>query len=329
VARSAGVVFHGAIFMTLLSLAAAAAALAQDTIKVHVETIQVYANVTDFKGRFVTNLKQDNFKILEDGKEQHIDAFSSDDSPLSVGLIFDVNGFMGDNFPLARQAALTFLNVGNLNNEYFVIEFNNKPQVTEDYTQDLDKLASHKPALHATKESGELDAIDLGLETLRRARNPRKVLLVFSSGGYSQNEHKAGPIRKLARQLDAQIFGVTLVMPSVSASNADPMACAGETPGICGRYDLSNGFDTGFDIIDSVGGEGGFASDSATDFETTCRRIGVALRNQYILGYQSTNAAHDGTYRHLEVKLNVQNVPDLRVHTRDGYYAFDPDGGQR
>jgi ATP-dependent Clp protease ATP-binding subunit ClpA len=71
------------------------------------------------------------------------------------------------------------------------------------------------------------------------------------------------------------------------------------------------------------------ALDLTADFTATSRRIGVALRNQYILGYQSTNPAHDGTYRHLEVKLNVQNVPDLRVHTRDGYYAFGPDGGQR
>ena len=303
-------------------------AYAQDTLKVRVETVQVYATVTDFKGRFVTNLKQNNFRIFEEGKEQKVDAFTSDDSPISVGIIFDVNGTTGDNFPLAKQAALTFLNAGNLNDEYFVVEFNDKPQITQDFTRDLGKLANHVPELHRTKESSAIDAINLGLDTLRHGRSPRKILLVFSNGGYSKNEHSSGQVQNLGRQLDAQIFGVTMVLPSVSAASADLMACNPVEPGVCGTYILRDGYDTGLSIIDSVGGEG-FASDSGPDFVTVCRRIGVALRNQYILGYQSTNPDHDGKYRHLQVKLDVRDVPDLRVHTRDGYYALAPDGGSR
>jgi len=316
----------------LILIAAVAAtgmlARAQDTIKVAVETVQVHATVTDFNGRFVTNLKSGDFKVYEDGKEQKVDAFTSDDSPLSVGILFDVNGLMGDNFALAKQAALTFLKTGNFNNEYFLIEFNNQPQIAADFTRDLETLENHVPRLQKTKESSAIDAINLGLEKLRNGSNPRKVLLLFSSGGYSRNEHRTAQVQNLARQLDVQIFGVTLVMPAMSATNADPMECAGVTPGVCGVHVLGSGFETGLDIISSVGGEG-FASDSAPDFVTISRRIGVALRNQYILGYQSTNPVHDGKYRSLQVKLAIRDVPDLKVHTRDGYYAFGTEGGQR
>ncbi len=315
----------------MIAAIAAATGLASaqiQTYKVNVETVQIHTTVTDFKGRFVTNLKSRDFTIFEDGNPQKIDAFTSDDSPLSVGILFDVNGLMGDNFALAKQAALTFLKTGNFNNEYFLVEFNNRPQIVEDFTHDLAALENHAQMLRGTKESGAIDALNLGLEKLRSGNNPRKVLLLFSTGGYSRNEHKTDQVRNLARQLDVQMFGVTLVMPSVSVANADPMECADATPGLCGVHVLGSGFDTGVDIISSVGGEG-FASDSAPDFVTICRRIGVALRNQYILGYQSTNSVHDGKYRSLQVKLAIRDVPDLKVHTRAGYYAFGSEGGQR
>src|SRR5436190_23183994 len=85
----------------------------QDVIKVNVETVQVYTTVTDVKGRFVTGLKAADFKVAEDGVSQEIEAFTSDDAPISLGILVDVTGTMGDNLPLAKQAALTFLRAGN------------------------------------------------------------------------------------------------------------------------------------------------------------------------------------------------------------------------
>ena len=295
-------------------------AFAQDTLKVNVETVQVYANVTDLKGRFVTGLKSDNFKVFEDGKEQKIDGFTSDDSAVSAGIVIDVNGLMGDNFPAARQGALEFLKTGNLRNEYFVVEYSDKAEVTVDYTRDLsalEKLAA--PTLRQTKTTAVLDAIRIGVEKLQTAHNPRKALLVFASTGVMKSESKTSQVRDLARRLDVQLLGVTLT-PSAPAG-----APVGYSPTAI-QSDVEMGSEPTLDVMNDLGGDG-FAADSAPDLLTLCQRIAVGLRNQYILGYQPTNSAHDGKYRRLQVKLEVKNVPDLIVHTRAGYYALGPEGG--
>jgi hypothetical protein len=105
--------------------------------------------------------------------------------------------------------------------------------------------------------------------------------------------------------LDVQIFGIT-------AADIDVHGHTVRTT-------------DGFEIIESSGGEV-LTPDSAADFLNTGRRIAVALRNQYILGYRSTDPSHDGKYRRLEVKLSVPGAPELIVHTRDGYYAKSPEG---
>src|SRR3984957_1445641 len=226
-------------------------AYAQETIKVNVETVQVYATVTDLKGRFVTDLTARDFKVVEDGKEQHIDAFSSDDSPLSVGILFDSNGDMGTDWEIAKQGALAFLKVGNLGDDYFVIEYNDKPKLTEDYTSDIEKLQNHAHTMGHSRDNGAYDAIYAGLEKLRDAKHPRKVLLVFTSGGYLKSQHGAAAVRTLARQLDVQVYGITSTEIDI--------------------HGALKGRDTGETVIDSVGGET-FTPDDPRDFPNTCRK---------------------------------------------------------
>ena len=179
-------------------------------MKVDVELVQVYATVTDSEGRFVRDLKQEHFQISEDGVDQRIEAFSSDDVPASVGIILDVSGSMKPNIPVAKEGAMTFLDAGHLDNEYFLVEFNNKAEITEDFTSDLMALRNHTQFLPATKNKSVYDALYAGLDKLRDGVNPRKLLLVLTSGGSIVGEHKPSEVRNLARQLDAQIFSVDL-----------------------------------------------------------------------------------------------------------------------
>ena len=285
-------------------------AFAQDTIKVHVETVQVYTTVTDIGGRFVTNLKQDDFKVFEDGKEQKVDAFSSDDSPISVGIVFDASGLMGDNFQVARAGAIEFLKTGNLSNEYFLVESNNKPKLTEDYTRDIEKLQNHAAILQKTKDDAVVDAVNLALTKLRDATNPRKVLLVFTE--------RRPPFRERSQSGSSSESRTT-------AGRANPRRHDPE-----GLTDFGDQVASGADVLESLGADP-FAADSAEDFVNVCRRVSVEIQEpKYILGYQSTNPAHDGKYRSLEVKLNfAKDVPDLTVHTRAGYYATDSKRGMQ
>ena len=108
--------------------------LAQQTLKVDVDLVLINATVTDPDGRYVVGLEPGNFQIFEDKVEQKVEYFSTEDVPLSVGLIFDASGSMQEALGYARDAALTFLQTANAQDEYFLVEFNERPHVTVEMT---------------------------------------------------------------------------------------------------------------------------------------------------------------------------------------------------
>jgi len=292
------------LIVILSTAAVGVCAYAQEAqvLKVNVELVQVHATVTNVEGQFIRNLKPDYFEVLEDGVPQHVESFASDDAPLTIGIILDVGGTMKANLPLAKEAGMAFLNVGRLDNEYFLVEFNNKAEVTQDLTRDFTKLRDHVAVLKGARDKAPYDGMYLGLDKLRDSTRSRKVLLVLTTGGYIQNEHSAAQVRNLARQLDAQLFGVDL---------PTEIDIHGEASG---KDDASN-------VIEPVGGLN-FVATSGSDYLNICRRIAVSVRNEYDIAYRSTNSAHDGKYRRVQVKLHLpKGAPELFVQARDGYYA--------
>src|SRR6267142_466134 len=112
------------------------------TLKIDVDLVLVNATVTDSLNRYVSGLGQEHFQIWEDKLEQKIEYFSSEDNPVSLGVIFDVSGSMKDKISTARDAAVTFLKTGNPEDEYFLVEFANRPEVAADFTTDVSKIQS-------------------------------------------------------------------------------------------------------------------------------------------------------------------------------------------
>src|SRR5438270_5145698 len=129
-----------------LALAAAVLTRAQgrpQAVKVDVDVVQVYATVTDEFNHYVVGLDPKNFELYEDKIAQKIETFSSEDVPLSVGILLDVSGSMKPNLTLAKDAAVTFLKLGNPADEYFLVEFSDRALVTEDFTADVTRLQNH------------------------------------------------------------------------------------------------------------------------------------------------------------------------------------------
>jgi len=110
------------------------------TLKVDVDLVLVNATVTDSLNRYVSGLEQEHFQIWEDKLEQKITYFSAEDVAISIGVIFDVSGSMKDKITTARDAAVTFLKTGNPEDEFFLVEFANRPEVASDFTTDVSKL---------------------------------------------------------------------------------------------------------------------------------------------------------------------------------------------
>jgi Ca-activated chloride channel family protein len=273
------------------------------TIKVDVDLVLVNATVSDSKGRMVMGLQQENFRLWEDKVEQKVEYFSSEDTPMSIGLIFDATGSMEDKISRARDAAVSFLKTGNPEDEFFLVTFSQSPRLAEGFTRDISRLQNHMIFTPAKGLTPLFDAVYLGLETMKGARNKRKALLLITDGEDNHSRYSFGDIKEFVKEQDVQIFIIGIVNPGGELS-PDPN----------GRAIIE-------DLAQISGGQA-FFPDSADELEDICNKIALELRNQYVLGYHSTNEAKDGKWRKIRLKINPpKGVPNLSVHGKSGYYA--------
>jgi len=262
--------------------------------------------VTDQLNRFVLGLSKKDFHLFEDGVEQTITHFSSEDAPLSVGLVFDTSGSMSDKLRTSRQAAFRFLTTLNAQDEVFLIEFNDRAELAAGFTNRTEEIQDKLTAVQPGGLTAMLDAAQLALGEMKKARNPRKAILIISDGGDNNSRYRAAEVESLVRQADVQMYAMGIFEPSFLTGSS--------TEEISGPRLLSQ-------IAEQTGGRAFSASDPR-DLPNVAVRIGIELRNQYVLAYSPKNQKRDGTYRRVEIKVSKPaGVPDIKVHWRLGYYA--------
>src|SRR5260370_26426290 len=145
--------------------------------------------VTDPNDRLVTGLEKENFRVFEDGKEQEVVTFSSEDVPISIGLIFDMSGSMSDKIGKARQAAVQFLRTANPRDEFFLVSFGDQAELTSRFTSNVRELQNAIVYTAPRGRTALLDAIYLGLSEMRGARNSKRALLILSDGGDNHSRY--------------------------------------------------------------------------------------------------------------------------------------------
>jgi Ca-activated chloride channel family protein len=297
-----------ALFVALICTAAAwAQAPASDTkaqtIKVDVDLVLVSATVSDPLGRMVSGLQKENFQLWEDKVEQKVEYFSSEDTPLSIGLIFDATGSMSDKISTARDAATTFLKMGNPEHEFFLVTFSQQARLEENFTTDITRLQQRLLFTPAKGLTPLFDAVYLGLDKMKSASNKRRALLLITDGEDNHSRYSFGDIKEFAKERDVQIFAIGIVNPYGELAQ-----------GKTGRAIIE-------DLVDVTGGRA-FFPDSVNELEDICTKIGVELKNEYVLGYHSTNEAKDGKWRKIRLKINgPKGLPPLSVRGKSGYYA--------
>jgi len=279
------------------------------TLKIDVDLVLVNATVSDTMSRFVSGLEQDHFQIWEDKVEQKIEYFSAEDVPISVGVIFDVSGSMKDKISTAREAAATFLKSGNPEDEYFLVGFANRPELMADFTTDITKLQSKLIMTPAKGMTAMYDSVYVGLEKLKDGTNPKKALLLITDGEDNRSRYTFQNVKEFVKEQDVQIYGIGIV------DDWNSQLGAGKT----GRAMVE-------ELAELTGG-GAFFPDSVYELEDICTKIAVELKNQYVIGYHSTNEAKDGKWRKLRLKVNPpKGIPRLNVRAKQGYYAPTADG---
>src|SRR5262245_49772956 len=181
------------------------------TLKVDVDLVLVNATVTNPRNQYVTGLEKDHFQVWEDKVEQELSYFSSEDVPLSVGIIFDISGSMKDKLSVARDAAVTFLKMGTPDDESFLIEFADRPQVAVDFTTDISALQNHLIFSPAKGMTALYDAVYLGLDKLKTGTNPKKALLLITDGEDNRSRYTFSNVKEFVKEQDVQIYAIGIV----------------------------------------------------------------------------------------------------------------------
>ena len=265
--------------------------------------VLVPVTVTDPLNRLVTGLERQDFFIYENNALQKLKSFSAEDAPVSIGIIFDLSGSMTDKINRARNSILEFLRTANPQDEFFVIGFNDRPELITDFTTNVDNIEARLLTVKPGHRTALLDAIYFGLNKMKQAKNERKALLVVSDGGDNRSRYTESEVRAVVRESDVQIYSI----------------------GIFDQYAPTREEQLGPILLHDVSEETGgqlFRVDDLADMADIATKISAELRNQYVLGYRSDDAKRDGKWRKLKVKLvPPEGLPQLTVHARTGYYA--------
>jgi Ca-activated chloride channel family protein len=275
-------------------------------IKVDVDLVLVNVTVTDSMNRLVTGLEKENFALTEVNIAQEIKHFASEDAPISLGVIFDISGSMSNKIDKSKQAVVEFFKTANIKDEFFVITVSDKPQLLADFTSSIEDVQGKLAFTVPRGRTALLDAVYLGINKMHEAKYPKKALLIISDGGDNRSRYTDNEIKNLVREADVQIYAIGIFDNNYNTPEE-----------IRGPFLLG-------ELTDATGGRT-FTIGDVNELSDVASKIGVELRNQYVLGYRPTNPEHDGRWRKIKVKLiPPRGLPPLFVHAKTGYYAPQP-----
>jgi len=262
----------------------------QKSLKVDVDLVMVNAIVTNGDNQVVTDLKPEHFELYEDKISQDIRYFAKDTAPLSLGIVFDVSHSMEKKIDFARDAAVTFLENGTPDDEYFLVEFSSRAHVSEDFTTDISRLRDRLAFRPAIGTTALYDAVYLGLSKVKSGQNPKKALLLITDGEDNHSRYSRSDIRQFIRESDVQIYIIDL-----------GRALVGELAEMSGGRSYRG---------------------SIHEIEDICEKIAMELKSQYVIGYESTNPTKDGEWRRIRVRVApATGMSKLNVRAKEGYFA--------
>lgn len=283
-----------------------------DTIKIDTNLVVLRITVSDQQGRAVTNLKQDAFRVYEDGTEQRVSFFSAEESPVSWGLVLDRSGSMMEMMSDVYDAALHVIDEGTSRDETFIVTFNRKPDMVIDFTPDRHRLENSILGLRADGETALYDAVNFGLDKLKQAKNRKRVLLVVTDGQDNASRLKFRELIERAEEEDAAIYTVGMYGEM------------GDGPGFLARL-MGGGSGDGRPelkkLAEVTGGLSHFPK-NVDQCQSVMREIAREVSQQYSLGYYPANKERDGKWRAIKIAVSQNgNSPKLIARTRSGYYA--------
>ncbi len=268
------------------------------------DLVLINALVTDSRGTPVTDLDASRFHVFDDGVEQVIKSCSSDDVPVSIGMVLDLSGSMGGKLGLMKEAAIQFVHAANPSDEYLVTQFRNRSQVVLPFTTDTDRLQVSIDQMQAGGSTALFDAVHLAVNEMRHARYPRKALFIVSDGMDNHSRYTERDTKRLISEIDFPIYTINVWQPQ----QGNRYAVQRRDPG----------------VLEDISNASGGTQYSVRDLKkvaSTIELIGVEIRHEYVLGYVPSGRRSDGKFHKVRVKVDSSPGRAFRTSHRSGYYA--------
>ena len=271
------------------------------TIRLDSNLVLVPVTVTDSRGRLIPDLVKSDFTVLDDGNPQQVQSFSREDAPVSLGIVVDSSGSMGNKVGKIITALRSFLDNLEPEDEEFLVTFADTPALRLPFTSDPVAVQNSLFQFVPRGSTALFDAVAMAVRQMHWAHNQRKVLFLVSDGG---DNHSRVTERALLRNLeeeDVQIHAIGI---------HDGMAAMEEKRGPWVLEDLAK----------TTGGQHYMIRDAA-ELPALAARISLSLHNRYLLGYSPTPAGRSGGFRRIVVKVKAQqNAQKTYVFARRGYW---------
>lgn len=273
-------------------------------VRLDVNLVTVPVTVTDPYDRFVTGLRKEHFEIYDEKVKQEVVFFAEEDAPITIGIVFDLSGSMKEKIHRARTALNRFIDTSHPDDEFFLIGFNERPELLQDFTTSGQQLTSRLMLREPSGRTALYDASYLAIEKVAQGQQRRRAILIISDGMDNSSRYTYRQLREQIKETGVQIYAIGVFGTFGGYSQDEPM----------GRAILEE--------ITSLTGGRAFFPNTPPELDDVITRIALELRHQYSLGFYPTNVAANGEWRRLRIKVTPQRgLPRLRVRGREGYYA--------
>ena len=273
-------------------------------LRAAVDLVLVPVVVTDTMNRPVMGLNKKDFTLYEGNEQQQIKFFSAEDVPISVGLILDFSKSMTNKIDTERAAVAEFFKNAHPADDYFVTTVSSRPREIATSADSIDTIESTLASTMPDGSTALLDAVYLALSSMRSAKYQRRALLIISDGADNSSRYRLKEIKSIVQEADVDIYAIGIFDTALFKTYEEYM----------GKKWLG-------EITDATAGRT-ITVDDLARLPEVAGAISRELRNQYVLGYQSSNGARDGKWRKIKVRVTPPaSTAPVHAHYKKGYIA--------
>jgi len=262
--------------------------------------VVLHASIADKHGKLVTNLKQSEVKVFENGQLQQVKLFKREDVPVSLGIIIDDSASMQTKRARVEAAALSLVRESNPQDEVFIVNFNDEWFLDVPFTSDIHKMEQGIAKIDSRGGTAMRDAISASLDYMReKAKKDKKVLLIITDGNDNASNTSLEKIVSRCNQSETLVYAIGLFTEEEKHEGSKARRALNE-------------------LTSTTGGMAYYPKD-VSDVQALASEIAQDIRNQYTITYTPAIQELDGSYRQIKVVVDAPGKPSVR--TRSGYYA--------